>query len=291
MSSIVSTPIQDFLPVKSHRDSFLISFFLICFYVLFSFFVIFLFLGYLITIDKIKLSNPSFQTTISSIIFHIPYIPKTSKYLLTSSWLAHQKTGHNSFIVTVSVASKELKNIIGSNNDLDLQIKSLADFSTPNNPRFSFAVNNSDNLSSEINKINQQWKLKDSYTFLPASNQSFQEIYNILIKDGSFQNKRLNKEYRLVAFPSTTQIEKINHIMVRDFNIDQSQKIQDLNIVFWLDAHSYLTNKILVSFNLVSTDKSLPISNISLAINAYLSEDNLSSTQPALTPKFLSNFP
>lgn len=307
--TISSTPLQNLLPKPvAPKHPRLIHYLNRCLYFFIFITIIVFILGFLIATEKIEIPYQNLQTKIASLIFKIPFIPKTSKYLLTTSWLAHQQSGSFSYDVTVSAASKQLKDIIGT-SEIGINIVGYTDINDKNNPNYFFTANADKYLSSDVKKINNNIfvkvnKISKTYNptldyyldFLPDSSSNWNSIdstnidpstFNIVVSqlnselfnDNIFSSVQQKQEnyindfaYRLVYTPTENQLKSINKILIKELKLNETQQITDLNMVAWLDSKNYLAKKILISFNLISLDEFSPVPQISIALTANLSD-------------------
>ena len=107
-------------------------------FLLLAFFLILLLTGlggltYAVAYEKIKLeNNPDLQKKISYFVMELPFMPKTPKYLLAKSALAHQDITKQSFDISMAIDSADLSSSLGLAN-LDVQAKGAFDYSDPKN--------------------------------------------------------------------------------------------------------------------------------------------------------------
>ena len=91
------------------------------------------FLSYTIAYEKVKITKfPKATQTIRHFVQGLPLTPKTPKYLLEKSTLAHQKVTKHSFDVSAALDSNELASSLGLGN-LDLEAKGAVDYTDAKN--------------------------------------------------------------------------------------------------------------------------------------------------------------
>lgn len=89
--------------------------------------------AYAVAYEKIKLDNyPDLQKKVSYFVIGLPFMPKTPKFLLERSALAHQDVTKQSFDISVAIDSNDLASSLGL-NQIDLQAKGALDYSDPKN--------------------------------------------------------------------------------------------------------------------------------------------------------------
>lgn len=126
------------------------------------FFILFSGLGvsaYFVAIEKIPISNSSLKETISSLVFSLPFVPKTPRYLLGAAISAHKKLSRNSFDLSLATSSNDFQSVLGT-NQLDLRIAGYTDFSDAKNPKFTLDLDWSKQLSAHALKSDKLIYLK-----------------------------------------------------------------------------------------------------------------------------------
>ncbi|EKE15326.1 MAG: hypothetical protein ACD_12C00070G0002 [uncultured bacterium] len=103
----------------------------------------------LIAYEKIPFPNSPIKNQISNLIISLPFMPKTPKYVIINSILAHREI--KSFNLDLSLAAKlnNAKDILGT-SQIDFLIKGPIDFSDPKNPKFSLMTNLGKDFSAEM---------------------------------------------------------------------------------------------------------------------------------------------
>jgi hypothetical protein len=104
-------------------------------------------LGYAIAYEKVKLENyPEVQATVASYVQSLPFMPKTAKYLLIRSIVAHRNVTKHSFDVSLALDSASLTDVLGINK-FDTEAKGAIDYSNPENVIFTLNAS----LTKEFN--------------------------------------------------------------------------------------------------------------------------------------------
>lgn len=120
--------------------------------------VLFLLIGtsvsaYLIAADKIPFKNKNLKAKISQVVFAVPFIPKTPKYVLQQAGEAHKKLSKSSFDFSLAVKANgdSLSQLFGSNN-LDISVKGYTDYSDLDSPRASLSAFITRDFGFEVRK-------------------------------------------------------------------------------------------------------------------------------------------
>lgn len=94
-------------------------------------------LGYAIAYEKVKLENyPEVQAKVAGYVQSLPFMPKTAKYLLVRSIIAHQNVTKHNFDVSLALDSSSLSDVLGINK-FDTEAKGAIDYSDPQNVVFT----------------------------------------------------------------------------------------------------------------------------------------------------------
>jgi len=98
--------------------------------------------AYLIAADKIPFPNAGLKNTISKIVFSIPFVPKTPKFVLAGVPAAHAKVSRSTFDISMAVDTGQSAGLamlgLGS---LDVSLTGFTDITDPKNPRFTMTAN------------------------------------------------------------------------------------------------------------------------------------------------------
>lgn len=126
-------------------------------YFLFFIFVLFLVslcafcLSFAIAYEKISLGKPSLEKKVRNVILNFPFVPKTPRYLLETSALAHQKMSKHHFDVSLAVDSNALTPFFGLSKT-DVQVKGEVDFTDPKNLITSLTGSLGNDFNVELRK-------------------------------------------------------------------------------------------------------------------------------------------
>ncbi|MCL5019703.1 MAG: hypothetical protein M1426_04400 [Patescibacteria group bacterium] len=89
-------------------------FFLLLFFVLFILLIGFGGLTYAVAYEKIKLEKyPDFQKKVAAFVMELPFTPKTPKFLLARSAMAHQDITKQAFDISMAIDSADLASSLG----------------------------------------------------------------------------------------------------------------------------------------------------------------------------------
>lgn len=105
---------------------------------IFSFIIIILLTGaggltWAVAYEKIKLEKyPDLQKKVSAFVMELPFTPKTPKFLLAKTAMAHQDITKQAFDISMAIDSADLVSQMGLTN-LDVQAKGAFDYSDPKN--------------------------------------------------------------------------------------------------------------------------------------------------------------
>lgn len=106
--------------------------------------------AYMVAAEKIPVKSARFQQSVASVVFRLPFIPKTPKYILQASAAAHQKVERAGFDLSVAakiptagsgvIPGSDLFGMLGTGS-LDVLVKGYSDISDLDNPKFSLTAN------------------------------------------------------------------------------------------------------------------------------------------------------
>ncbi len=109
-------------------------------------------LTYAVAYEKIKLTKyPEIQKKVSVLVQSIPFMPKTPKFLLAKSALAHQEVTKQSFDVSIAVDSADLASSIGLTT-IDAKVAGAVDYSDPKNVIFFVDASVTKDFNFELKK-------------------------------------------------------------------------------------------------------------------------------------------
>lgn len=126
--------------------------------------------AYAVAYEKIKLDKyPDLQKEVSYFVMQVPFMPKTPKFLLAKTALAHQDITKQSFDISVAVDSADLSSSLGLSN-LDIQAKGDFDYSNPKNIFGNLEISFTKDFNMEFKKKEKMlyFKLNKIPSFLFA---------------------------------------------------------------------------------------------------------------------------
>jgi len=107
---------------------------------------------YAVAYEKIKLEKyPDVQKKVSAFVQSIPFMPKTPKFLLAKSALAHQEVTKQSFDVSIAVDSADLASSFGLTT-IDAKVAGAVDYSDPKNVIFFMDASVTKDFNFELRK-------------------------------------------------------------------------------------------------------------------------------------------
>lgn len=200
---------------------------------IFSFVLIFatIITTYLVATEQILLTNSSLQNSISQFVFQIPFIPKSSNYLIKNTLTAHQKILRNSFkgneIISTSLGQQTL-NVTG-----------YADYSDTSSQKLFLNIDGQD-LVIPFPVLNKQ--------FFPGSKVIPEIIDGVTT-------------YRLKFSLTPTQLN----------NLYPTQKIsdsaKDVTVTAWINEDTNYLNQILISYTQINS--TTPDAAIALTLKLF----------------------
>lgn len=107
--------------------------------------------AYYVAVDKIPLKNVVIKKVVSDVVFSLPFVPKSPRYLLTQATLAHKKVAQSSFDLSLATSSEGLRSYLGTSN-FDLRFSGSTDISDKDNPRFDITAEWSKDFSAQALK-------------------------------------------------------------------------------------------------------------------------------------------
>lgn len=127
-------------------------------------------LTYAVAYEKIKLDKyPDLQKKVSNFVMELPFMPKTPKFLLARSAMAHQDITKQSFDISMAVDSADLASSLGLSN-MDIQAKGAFDYSDPRNVFGNLELSLTKDFNIELRKVDKMlyFKLNKLPSFLFA---------------------------------------------------------------------------------------------------------------------------
>lgn len=141
-------------------------------------------LTYAVAYEKIKLDKyPDLQKQVSYFVMELPFMPKTAKFLLAKSALAHQDITRQTFDVSVAVDSADLSSSLGLSN-MDIQAKGAFDYTDPKNVFGSIELSFTKDFNMELKKKDEMLYFKLNklpsflFAFLGIGTANFEPITN-----------------------------------------------------------------------------------------------------------------
>src|SRR3972149_7476167 len=155
--------------------------------------------AYAVAYEKIKLDKyPEWQKKISYFVIGLPFMPKTPKFLLAKSALAHQGVTKQSFDVSVAIDSNDLASSLGL-SQIDLQAKGVLDYSDPKNLIITTEVSITKDFNLELRKKDKTlyFKINKLPTYLFAFlGLNSDQLTPVLDKWVSYNTSPLDTEAR-----------------------------------------------------------------------------------------------
>lgn len=153
---------------------------------------------YAIAYEKIDINNPKLQKQISQVVMNLPFAPKTPRFLLESTILAHKKLSSHSFDISIATKSNDVSALLGL-NQIDAQIKGDIDYSDPKNIKLGLNADITKDFSLELKKKDPTIYLKVNkipaliLSFLGIEEEKLKPIFENWI---AFDTKPLDTEAR-----------------------------------------------------------------------------------------------
>ena len=161
----------------------------IFFFLFFVFFSVLILAGlggltYAVAYEKIKLEKyPDLQKQVSYFVMELPFMPKTPKYLLAKSAMAHQDITKQSFDISIAIDSADISSFLGLSN-LDIQAKGAFDYTDPKNVFGNLEVSFTKDFNAEFRKKDEMLYFKLNklpsffFAFLGISTTNFDPLMN-----------------------------------------------------------------------------------------------------------------
>src|SRR3990172_1697800 len=112
-------------------------------------------LTYAVAYEKIKLDKyPEIQAKVAGFVMALPFTPKTPKYVLSRSALAHKEVTKQSFDISVAVDSDDLASSLGLNT-IDALVKGEIDYSDPKNFKLLLNASVTKDFNFELKKADK----------------------------------------------------------------------------------------------------------------------------------------
>ncbi|KKQ43610.1 MAG: hypothetical protein US62_C0046G0009 [Candidatus Woesebacteria bacterium GW2011_GWA1_37_8] len=142
---------------------------------LFSFILVLIFVciglvSYAIAYEKLDIPNyPKVKMIVTNALMSIPFMPKTPKYLIAKTLIAHEKVTKHDYNISMSVDSPGFANITGLSK-LDMETKGAIDYENPENIIFTMNASITKDFNFEIQKSDKYlyFKINKVPSFLLA---------------------------------------------------------------------------------------------------------------------------
>lgn len=124
-----------------------------------------------IAYDKVEITKyPKLQNAVTLAVMSIPYTPKTPRYLLTRTVIAHKDITKHSFDISIAMESQGLTAITGLSKTEALA-KGSINYQNPENIIFSANIAFTKDFNFEIKKPNQilYFKINKIPSYIPAT--------------------------------------------------------------------------------------------------------------------------
>jgi len=168
--------------IDTHKKSKKPLYFLLFLLILLTIFTCFAGLTYAVAYEKIKLEKfPDLQKKVSLFVIDLPFMPKTPKYLLSKTALAHQNVTKQHFDISLAVDSADLTSSLGLSS-LDIEAKGSLDYTDPNNIFGNLELSFTKDLNLELRKKDKMLYFKINkipsflFAFLGMNSESFQPL-------------------------------------------------------------------------------------------------------------------
>ncbi len=188
--------------------------------------------AYMIATEKLNLGDANFKQTVSEVVFSLPFIQKTPKFILESAISAQKKVQKNSIDLSLAVQSEDLTSLVGLGN-LDAEFKGYVNLADSNNPKLDVTVNITKDFSAQIRKNDKMVYFKVNK--MPASllnllgmeQTKFSQIMqNWIAYDTSPLLTEARKNLDQVQSGQTTTGEEVNKVLLRLANEQILPKIK-----------------------------------------------------------------
>jgi hypothetical protein len=125
---------------------------------------------------KVSFGKPDLERSIERIVISIPFMPKTPRYVLESTTLAHRKVSKHSFDISFAGGTGTAFPLFGT-NQLDAHITGNVDYSNPENITGSYNIQFGKDLELEARQLGKVLYLKINKvpevlsTYVPMENE------------------------------------------------------------------------------------------------------------------------
>lgn len=108
-------------------------------------------LAWAVASEKIQINNPTIERMAAQVVFSVPFVPKTPKYLLTAAVLAQQKITKYGFNISVSANDNSLASVFGL-QQFDGEIKGAVDYSDKTNVKVTADLSLTKDFNMQLRK-------------------------------------------------------------------------------------------------------------------------------------------
>lgn len=127
------------------------------FMVLFTFIIVLLvvcagIVSYAIAYEKLDIPKyPKLKATITGAVMAIPFMPKTPKYLIAKTLIAHEKVTKHDYNISMSLESPSFTSIAGMSR-IDIETKGAVDYQNPDDIKFTMDASVTKDFNIELRK-------------------------------------------------------------------------------------------------------------------------------------------
>jgi len=182
--------------------------------------------AYAVAYEKITLDKyPQFQKAVSNFVISLPFMPKTPKYLLEKTAIAHQDVTKQSFDISLAMDSPGIASSLGL-TQIDFLAKGVIDYSNPKDVLITSDISVTKDLNFEVKK-------KDQFLYFRVNKLPTTIFTLIGISAGSF-DPVLGKWVSYDTTPLQTEARKI---ITEDKEVDPlSEEFLDENFSKYIDS-------------------------------------------------------
>lgn len=108
-------------------------------------------LAWAVAYDKIQINNPIIEKVASQVVFSVPFVPKTPKFLLAATALADKKVTKYSFNISASAKDNGLTAVFGT-DQFDGEMKGAIDYSDKTNTKVTADISLTKDFSMQLRK-------------------------------------------------------------------------------------------------------------------------------------------
>ncbi len=153
-----------------------------------------------IAYEKVSFNQPKIERPIRQFIIDLPFAPKTPKYVLTSSALAHKEVATHSFDISLATKSDSLTPAFGL-DQLDIRAKGAVDYSDSKNVKFFLDADFTKDLNLSVRK-------KDKIIYFKINKLPELLLSTIGVRDSTRINKALENWIGFDSTPLDTEARR-----------------------------------------------------------------------------------